>query len=170
MKKLFFLVTMMLFASGLVNAQEWVGVNENTPVRIQENLVSSSEDEIVIDVKVGGFFQTAVKTQLGEQVVISGEDMASMLVAGAPDLPMYPISMIIGNTAEMKVSVVESSYVDIQDIEVEVRTDIISLITKILGCIGILCIENTLSVYISEVHVITCVLVTSVEDDVSVNI
>ena len=109
MKKLFFLVTMMLFASGLVYAQEWVGVNENTPVRIQENLVSSSEDEIVIDVKVGGFFQTAVKTQLGEQVVISGEDMASMLVAGAPDLPMYPISMIIGNTAEMKVSVVESS-------------------------------------------------------------
>ncbi|MBQ5856773.1 MAG: T9SS type A sorting domain-containing protein [Bacteroidales bacterium] len=118
MKKLFFLVTMMLFASGLVYAQEWVGVNENTPVRIQENLVSSSEDEIVIDVKVGGFFQTAVKTQLGEQVVISGEDMASMLVAGAPDLPMYPISMIIGNTAEMKVSVVESSYVDIQDVEV----------------------------------------------------
>ena len=64
MKKLFFLVTMMLFASGLVYAQEWVGVNENTPVRIQENLVSSSEDEIVIDVKVGGFFQTSVKTQL----------------------------------------------------------------------------------------------------------
>ena len=118
MKKLFLLVTMMLFTSGLIFAQEWVGVSKNAPVRIQENLVSSSEDEIVIDVKVGGFFQSAVKTQNGEQLVISGEDMASMLVAGAPDLPMYPISMIIGNTAEMKASVVESSYIDFQDVEV----------------------------------------------------
>ena len=118
MKKLFFVVSMMLLASGLLSAQEWVGVSKNAPVRIQENLVSSSEDEIVVDVKVGGFFQSAVKTQKGEQLIISGEDMASMLVAGAPDLPMYPISMIIGNTAEMKVSVVESSFVDFQDVEV----------------------------------------------------
>ncbi len=118
MKKLFLLVTMMLFASGLLIAQEWVGVNKSAAVRIQENLVSSSEDEIVVDVKVAGFFQNAVKTQLGNQMVISGEDMASMLVAGAPDLPMYPIPMIIGNTAEMKVSIVKSSYVDFGNVEV----------------------------------------------------
>ena len=118
MRKLFFVVAMLLSTTMLLSAQEWVGVAKNAPVRIQESLVSSSEEEIVIDVKVAGFFQSAVKTQKGKQVIISGEDMASMLVAGAPDLPMYPISMIIGNTAEMKVSVVESSYVDFENVEV----------------------------------------------------
>ena len=118
MKKLFFVVSVMLLASGLLSAQEWVSVTKNAPVRIQESLVSSSEEEIVVDVKVGGFFQSAVKTDRGEQMIIGGEGMASMLVAGAPDLPMYPISMIIGNAAEMKASVVESSYVDFENVEV----------------------------------------------------
>ena len=118
MRKLFFAVAMLLSTTMLLSAQEWVGVERNASTRIQESLVSSSEEEIVIDVKVAGFFQSAVKTQRGQQVVISGEDMASMLVAGAPDLPMYPISMIIGNTAEMKVSVVESSYIDFENVEV----------------------------------------------------
>ena len=118
MRKLFFAVAMLLSTTMLLSAQEWVSVERNASTRIQETLVSSSEEEIVIDVKVGGFFQSSVKTQRGNQMVISGKDMASMLVAGAPDLPMYPISMIIGNTAEMKVSVVESSYVDFENIEV----------------------------------------------------
>ena len=112
------MVTMLFCTTMLLSAQEWVGVNKSAPVKIQETLVSSSEEEIVIDVKVGGFFQSDVKTPNGQQMIISGENMASMLIAGAPDLPMYPISMIIGNTAEMKVSVIESSYVDFKNIEV----------------------------------------------------
>ena len=118
MKKLFLFVAMFLMASTFVYAQEWVGVNKNTPVRIQETLVSSSEEEIIVDVKVGGFYQEAVKTPNGSQFVISGEDMASMLIKGAPDLPMYPISMIIGDRAEMEVSVVKSNYTDFENIEV----------------------------------------------------
>ena len=118
MKRLFLLVAMFFFATALAPAQEWVGVGENAPVRIQETLVSSSEDEIVVDVKVGGFFQNTVETQQGIQTVIIGKDMASMLVAGAPDLPMYPISMIVGNTAEMEISYVKSSYVDFENIDV----------------------------------------------------
>ena len=118
MKKSFLFVAMFLMASTFVYAQEWVGVNKNTPVRIQETLVSSSEEEIVVDVKVGGFYQEAVKTPNGSQFVISGEGMASMLIKGAPDLPMYPISMIIGDRAEMEVSVVKSNYTDFENIEV----------------------------------------------------
>lgn len=105
-------------ASTFGYAQEWVGVNKSMPTRIQETLVSSSEEEIVVDVKVSGFYQEAVKTPNGSQVVINGEDMASMLIKGAPDLPMYPISMIIGDRAEMKVSVVKSNYVDFENVEV----------------------------------------------------
>ena len=81
-------------------------------------MVSSSEDEIIVDVKVGGFYQTSVETPNGKQVVISADNMAAMLTKGAPELPMYPISMIIGDRAEMKVSVVKSNYVDFENVEV----------------------------------------------------
>ena len=81
---------MFLIASTLGYAQEWVGVDKSTPVKIQETLVSSSEEEIIVDVKVGGFFQTSVETPNGKQVVISADNMAAMLTKGAPELPMYP--------------------------------------------------------------------------------
>ncbi len=118
MKKLFLFVTMFLIASTLGYAQEWVGVDKSTPVKIQETLVSSSEDEIIVDVKVGGFYQTSVETPNGKQVVISGDNMAAMLTKGAPELPMYPISMIIGDRAEMEVSILKSNYTDFENVEV----------------------------------------------------
>ena len=116
--KRYFLILAALLINVAGISQEWVGIDGCAPMKIQERLVSSSDDEIIVDVKVGGFFMEKVMTPRGEQLIISGNDMASMLVAGAPDLPLYPISMIIGNTAEMKVSVLKSEYVDFENIEV----------------------------------------------------
>lgn len=118
MKKVYLLLALFLFASVTGFSQKWYGVGNNTPSRIQETLVSSSEDEIIIDVKVGGFFAETVMTPQGQQMIIGGEDMAAMLTKGAPSLPMYPISMIIGDRAEMEVSIVKSNYTDFENIEV----------------------------------------------------
>ncbi len=117
MKKTFFAIVSFLLAL-TVNAQEWVGVSKSSSTKIQETLVSSSDDKVVVDVRIDGFYKQTVKTQQGEQLVISGEGMAFMPVKGAPNLPMYPISMIIGDLAEMEVSVVKSEYVDFENIEV----------------------------------------------------
>ena len=57
-------------------------------------------------------------TPNGKQFVINVDKMASMLEAGAPDLPMEPISVIIGDMAEMTVNVVNSTYVDFENIEI----------------------------------------------------
>ena len=117
MKKTF--LTIVSFVLALtVNAQEWVGISKNAPTKIQETLVSSSDKKIVVDVKIEGFYKQSVETPQGEQLVISGEGMAFMPVKGAPNLPMYPISMIIGDNAEMEVSVVKSEYIDFKDVEV----------------------------------------------------
>ena len=117
MKKTFFVVISVLFALS-VNAQEWVGVSKNSSTKIQETLVSSSEKKIVVDVEIGGFYKKTVRTQQGDELIISGEGMAYMPVKGAPNLPMYPISMIVGDNAEMEVSVVKSEYVDFENVEV----------------------------------------------------
>ena len=117
MKKTFFaIISFFLVLS--VNAQEWVGITKSSSTKIQETLISSSDKKIVVDVKIDGFYKQTVKTQQGDQLVISGEGMAYMPIAGAPNLPMYPISMIVGDNAEMEVSIVKSEYVDFENIEV----------------------------------------------------
>ena len=117
MKKTFFTIISILFALA-VNAQEWVGIGKSSSKKIQETLISSSEKKVVVDVKIGGFYKENVKTPQGDKLVISGEGMAYMPIKGAPNLPMYPISMIVGDMAEMEVSVVESEYVDFENVEI----------------------------------------------------
>lgn len=117
MKKAFFAIISFLMVLS-VNAQEWVGISKSGSTKIQESLVSSSEKKVVVDVKIDGFYKEAVKTPQGEQLIISGEGMAYMPIKGAPNLPMYPISMIVGDRAEMEVSVVKSEYVDFENVEV----------------------------------------------------
>ena len=117
MKKAFFAIISLCITLS-VNAQEWVGISKSSSTKIQETLISSSENKVVVDVKIDGFYKQAVRTSQGEQLVISGEGMAYMPIKGAPNLPMYPISMIVGDNAEMEVSVVKSEYVDFENIEV----------------------------------------------------
>lgn len=75
-------------------------------------LISSSEERIVVQVDLNGFTTNKVQTPQGEQFVISAPKMASMLEAGAPDLPMFPVPAIIGDMAEMTVSVINAQYTD----------------------------------------------------------
>ena len=85
---------------------------------MKKTLVSSTENEIVVDVQIGGFYFNSVETPNGKQLVVSVDKMVSMLEAGAPDLPMEAIPAIIGDNAEMTVNVLKSSYVDIENVEI----------------------------------------------------
>ena len=72
----------------------------------------------MVDFTLGGFELTRVSTPNGIQNIVSVPKMASMLQAGAPDLPQFPVPAIIGDRAEMEVSIVKSTYTDYQNIEV----------------------------------------------------
>ena len=117
MKKLVFTLAFVVI-SLMTMAQQWVGINGNMPAAPQVKLVSSSESQVVIDFSLSGFTMTRVETPNGTQQVISVPKMASMLEAGAPDLPHFPVPAIIGDLAEMEVNVISSTYKDYQDIEV----------------------------------------------------
>lgn len=113
------LITVLLFALSLIGfSQEWQGISSDSPVGMKKTLVSSTENEIVVDVQIGGFYFNSVETPNGKQLVVSVDKMVSMLEAGAPDLPMEAIPAIIGDNAEMTVNVLKSSYVDIENVEI----------------------------------------------------
>lgn len=116
-KKSLLVIILMMLTSWAFSQEENV-IRKDAPVKVKKTLVSSTENEIVIDVRVDGYFATAVNTPQGKQYVISGDDMAAMLVKGAPNLPMLPIPVIIGDKAEMQLSVVNAEYYDVNNIEV----------------------------------------------------
>ena len=118
MKKTSLLTALFLMFAFMGFAQEWHGITSDSPVKMKQTLVTSSENEIVVDVEIGGFYTKTVRTPNGSQVIVSIDKMASMLEAGAPDLPVGFISAVIGDRAEMIVNVVKSNYVDFENVEV----------------------------------------------------
>ena len=81
-------------------------------------LISSSEEQVVVNFQLNGYTTTKVMTPNGEQIIVSAPKMASMLEAGAPDLPMFPVPAIIGDQAEMTVNVIDAQYTDYTNVEV----------------------------------------------------
>ncbi len=117
MKKVLF--TLLFVAmSAMTFAQQWTGITKSSPTSPQVSLVSSSERQVVVDFTLGGFNLTQVSTPNGMQQIVSVPKMAAMLEAGAPDLPQFPVPAIIGDKAEMEVSILKSEFTDYQNIEV----------------------------------------------------
>ena len=111
MKKTF--LTLMLAAMSFVTfGQRWTALSSSTPAQPQVKLISSSEEQIVVDFTLGGFNTTRVETPNGIQNIISVPKMAASLIAGTPDLPQFPIPAIIGDRAEMGVTVSDAQFTD----------------------------------------------------------
>ena len=117
------IISLLLIASLMTFAQnqarpQWNSVTSNNPGSFKIQLVASSESSIRVNVQVPGFFTTHVNTPMGEAEVISMPKAVNTLNAGDPDLPMIAIPAIIGDDAQMNVSVQSVSYTDFEGIEV----------------------------------------------------
>ena len=103
---------MFVALSAMTFAQQWNSIGKSTPAGPEVKLVSSSEKQVVIDFSLGGFYLTRVSTPNGEQQVVSVPKMATSLDAGAPNLPHYPVPVLIGDMAKMDVKITASDYTD----------------------------------------------------------
>lgn len=111
MKKV--LISFLFVALSVVTyAQRWTSISSNAPANPVVKLVSSSEQQVVVDFSLGGFYLTRVNTPNGEQHVVSVPKMATSLDAGAPNLPHYPVPVLIGDMAKMDVKITSSDYTD----------------------------------------------------------
>lgn len=117
MKKGLLLFIVCMTATHLFS-QEWVSVFQQTPTVPEVKLISETEKATELRFTLGGFYKEEVNTPLGIQYVISVPQMASMLDEGAPDLPLYAISVLIDDMAAMEVQVKETKYQDFEGIEI----------------------------------------------------
>ena len=117
MKK-YALTLFIILLSFSVFAQGWVKIRGDKPAAPTIKLVSSSEETIVVDFHIDGFFTQAVNTQYGLEYVVSVPEMVSQLEVDNPDLPMTAIPIVIGDLANMKVRIEKMEYTDIEAIKI----------------------------------------------------
>ena len=111
-KHLFTLMLVML--SFATFGQQWVAIRSDVPSTIQTTLVSSSENQITVNLQVPGFYAFEVNTPHGEANVISVPKTVSTAAAGEPNMPMIAIPAIIGDQQHYSIRVINAQYSDFQ--------------------------------------------------------
>ena len=92
--------------------QQWVAIKSDVPSTIQTSLVSSTENQITVNLQVPGFYATEVTTPRGEANIISVPRTVSTAAAGEPNLPMIAVPAIIGDRKHYNIRVVDAQYAD----------------------------------------------------------
>ena len=103
---------LILLAIGLLCLQFAMAQGWNT------KLISSTEQEITVELNVNGFITNNVITPNGDAVVINNHKMMLMAQAGEPNVPSVVIPAVIGDRDRMDIEVVEAQYVDYQNMEI----------------------------------------------------
>ena len=106
MKKLLLTAISLMFMQ-LSFAQGW-----------NAQLVTSTDKEIVVELNVNGFNTNTVTTPNGDEIVITSKKMFNLAQAGEPNMPSVVIPAVIGDNALMDVEVIDSQYVEYQNVEI----------------------------------------------------
>ena len=107
------IMTLMLVMLTVVTfGQQWVAVKSDAPSTIQTTLVSSTENQITVNLQILGFFTQAVTTPRGEANIITVPRTVSTAAAGEPNLPMIAVPAIVGDHQHYNIRVVDAQYTD----------------------------------------------------------
>lgn len=118
MKKIVTLLFSIVLLPSLLHAGEWVGIKNNSPVPVKINLVSTSPDETILNMELGGFSQKTINTPRGNALKIYASQTTPLLQVGAPDLSKISASIIIPDQAKMKIELLESVYTEYANMEI----------------------------------------------------
>lgn len=120
MRKLTTTVLVLLLA--IVNMSmaqnNWVGITSNQPVEAGTHLLESNIQQTSIQFSVEGYFEHAVRTPRGTEMILSLENGVNITEAGMPDLPKLYTSIVIPDLYEMDVKVISYKYEEYNNIAI----------------------------------------------------
>ncbi|MEP7167855.1 MAG: C25 family cysteine peptidase [Bacteroidota bacterium] len=117
MKKITTLFLSAIILPASLHAGQWIGINSNNAAPVKVNLVSTNQDETILNMEVKGYYQSTVTTPRGNAVTINALRTTPLLQTGAPDVSKVSASIIIPDYAKMKVDILSSAYTDYANIE-----------------------------------------------------
>ena len=106
------LTTLLVMLAFVSFGQQWVAIKSDNPSTIQTTLVSSTENQITVNLQVPGFYAFEVTTPLGEANIISVPRTVSTAAAGEPNLPRIAVPAIVGDRQHYSIRVVDAQYTD----------------------------------------------------------
>lgn len=117
MRRIFLSIICLLFLQ-TINAQQWHSINPKSNDSYSVNLIKSTDESIVVDLTVNGFFTNDVETPNGISVVVSNDDMAPLAEVGYPNIPSLSIPVIINDNGKMEVRVKKAKYLEYDNIDI----------------------------------------------------
>ncbi|HKK59365.1 MAG TPA: C25 family peptidase propeptide domain-containing protein, partial [Salinivirga sp.] len=103
---------------GQLNAQNLEVLSENGNTQNEFTLTNSSEKTIELNFQLNSYWMSEVQTPNGAENIIKAMGSSRILEAGAPDLPKFSTTMIIPDLANMDVKIVDSKYIEIENVDV----------------------------------------------------
>ena len=116
MKRIFLTVLGLLLLQTAI-AQEWHSLNSKSDESYSTTLLKSTDNSVVVDLVLNGFYTNEVTTSRGAAIVLSNDDMASIVEAGQPNLLSLSVPVVINDYSKMDVRVLDVSYVDYPNVE-----------------------------------------------------
>lgn len=108
------LTALLVMLTVVTFGQQWVAIKSDAPSTIQTTLVASSENQIIVNMQVPGFYTFEVTTPRGEANIISVPRTVSTAAAGEPNLPMIAVPAIIGDQQHYSIRLIDAQYTDFQ--------------------------------------------------------
>ncbi len=108
----------ILFLSTFLLSADWVGINSNVPQSPYVELINSDIESAVLKMELNGFNLKSHLIEEEEYFSVDFPTSASLMNAGYPDLPKFSKSIIIPNNKSMKYTVIDSEYIEYQDINI----------------------------------------------------
>jgi len=99
-------------------SDNWVSIKSENSKRLHYQVLEADESHTVIRFDISGFANTSVETPRGKASIISLPEMVSICEPGAPDLPKYALSMIIGDQDMMELRLLSADFEEYTDIDV----------------------------------------------------
>ena len=124
--KIFIINFFILIFGHLTNAQEWMKINHQKTEKTKVKLLDSKKEKILIEYEFNAYSLKKVKTPRGNAVKLNIPNCTKMKQKGAPELPKISESVIISEKEEMKVKVVKSKYIEIDNLHIAPSKGVIS--------------------------------------------
>lgn len=97
-------------------SSQWIGITTNLSEESKLFVNDSNIEKSVLTFNIDGFMKKSVTTSSGESFAITTDESTPILNSGHPDLSKLTASLIIPNTGNMKVEVLDSKYIDYENI------------------------------------------------------
>lgn len=113
----YLLIVLAAFAISFTAVSEnWINLNNSINPDNNIQLVSSSVSESELIFQLDGFWYEEIETALGTAWKVYTNNSSPILNQGAPELPLYAVSLVIPDNAGMDIRIKSSQYQDFENI------------------------------------------------------